>query len=122
MRQTFFIPGRFAGQNETNNANRTHWAAGAKAKKVEQQTIMWAIKSARLAPVENYPVTVRFLWKEPNRRRDPDNIVSAKKVILDALVQEGILRKDGWDEIAQFVESWAVDKKDPGVAVMIEEV
>jgi Holliday junction resolvase RusA-like endonuclease len=57
-----------------------------------------------------------------NRKKDPDNILSSKKFILDGLVQAGVLENDGWKQIKGFDESWEVDKKNPRVEVEFKEV
>ena len=54
---------------------------------------MWCIKAAKLLPVTP-PCIVHMLFIEPNRRRDADNVESAKKFILDALVKSGVLLND----------------------------
>ena len=42
----------------------------------------------------NGPVRLNFIWYEKTKRRDPDNVASAKKFILDALQKQGILPND----------------------------
>jgi hypothetical protein len=50
-------------------------------------------------------VRLRFEWHEPKpsrtaRLRDPDNISSGgRKIILDGLVQAGVIPDDGWDVV-----------------------
>ena len=60
------------------------------------------------------------LWKETNKRRDPDGFIVAKKFILDALVQSNIIPNDGWSEIAGFTDEFVVDPKQPGVWVTLK--
>lgn len=66
-------------------------------------------------------VHIRFLWREPSRRRDKDNVAFAKKFILDALVTYGVLSDDGWKVVDGFRDDFVVDSNDPGVTVVIEE-
>ncbi len=40
------------------------------------------------------PIKIHFHWIEENMRRDIDNVASAKKFILDALVKRGKLKDD----------------------------
>ena len=54
--------------------------------------------------------------------RDPDNIISAKKNILDALVQEGKLKNDGFNNFIGLSERWEVDKDNPRIEVRIKGV
>ena len=42
-------------------------------------------------------------------------------VSLDALVETGVLRNDGWSEIEGFSDDFALDPKNPRVEVTIEE-
>ena len=61
---------------------------------------------------------MRYTWIEQNRKRDKDNIAFAKKFIQDALRLAGILKNDGWAEIAGFSDDFQVDPK--GYAVIVE--
>lgn len=61
----------------------------------------------------------RFTWLEPNKSRNPDNILSAKKLILDALVKARIISNDGWQQVRSIREEYRVDKRFPGVVVDI---
>ena len=64
-------------------------------------------------------VYLRFNWIEPNKRRDKDNIASAKKFIIDALVKSGILENDGWKNVIGFSDRFSVDKNNPRIEVEI---
>jgi hypothetical protein len=49
-----------------------------------------------------------MLYVEPNRKRDPDNIVAGgTKLLLDSLVGAGVLRGDGWSDNLGFIGYWA---------------
>ena len=98
-----------------NNANK--WA-GANAKK--EQTLIVRLAAHGVEPVETYPLIVSIAWYEKNKRRDPDNIVSAKKFILDGLQEAGVIENDGWAQIAEFREAWHVDKDNPRIEVRLE--
>ena len=93
MNQYLTIPFRLPSLNDVIAANRTNPHAGAKLKRETEEKILWAIKAARLKPVQ-LPCIVHMIFEEPNRRRDADNVESAKKFILDALVKAGILIND----------------------------
>lgn len=94
MNQYFVIDTRLPGLNELIAANRQGYHAGARLKRDAQTTIMWAITAAKLRPV-TLPCIVHMTFEESTRRRDTDNVESAKKFILDALVNTGILQGDG---------------------------
>ena len=68
------------------------------------------------------PVFMEYLWVEPNRRRDLDNISSfGRKVIQDALVDTGVLKNDGWKHVVGFSDKFDVDKENPRIEVLIRE-
>ena len=68
------------------------------------------------------PVRMEYIWYEPNKRRDLDNISSfGRKVIQDALVASKVLQNDGWDNIKGFSDEFYVDKKNPRIEVLIVE-
>ena len=68
------------------------------------------------------PVVMRYLWVEPDRRRDRDNIAAGRKFVQDALVRCKVLQNDGWKEIIGFSDDWAVDKARPRVEIEIIEM
>lgn len=98
MKEMFLINVRLPSLNDYITANRTNPHAGNKFKKDVDKSIGWRIKQAKdagnLTPKEE-PVDILIDFYEPNRRRDVDNIQSSTKYILDALVQQGILKNDG---------------------------
>lgn len=120
----FNIPHKLPSLNEYQLACRSHWAVGAKLKKDTQRKIAACIQQAaakqELRPVAGACV-VHFVWYEKTKRRDADNIASAKKYILDALQETGILPNDN----RQFVQGFTdriVDAAFDGVRVDIESV
>lgn len=122
--QKLYVSQRLDGLNEVIKACRTHWSHGAKHKAAQQEIVEWAIKGTR--PVLQ-PITGGFIlevhFAEPNTLRDPDNIVSAKKFILDALQTQGIIPNDGQKQVLGFRESWGLaDEKHPvGVHIKLVE-
>lgn len=113
MIQRFEVPGKLPSLNEYTRSCRTNPYAGASAKKEAQARVLTAINAARLAPMKP-PVLVSFEWVEPDMRRDKDNISSAKKYILDALVVSGIIKNDNWRWIAgNLPDLYRVNKADP---------
>jgi hypothetical protein len=89
----FVIPYRLPSYNEASNADRSHAQKGARLRREIEQGIMWEIKAAHVKPVLS-PCIVVMTFVEGNRKRDVDNVESAKKYILDALVSSGILQGD----------------------------
>lgn len=63
------------------------------------------------ATAEGILTDMVYLWVEPNRRHNQDNIPSFdRKVIQDALVGTGVLEDDGWNYAAGFSDRFGVDK------------
>lgn len=115
--QQFVIPFRLPGLNEVIDRNRRNRYAGARLKRETQQRVMWCIIAAKLKPMDK-PCVVRMRFCEPNRRRDVDNVESAKKFILDALVKTGVLRGDSpkWVRAAPSFTDYSKN----GAAVIVE--
>lgn len=90
-------------------------------KKQAENVIGYMIKTQLRGVHFKHPVVIHYLWIEPSRRRDKDNIAFAKKFIQDALVKTGVLENDGWNQIEHFTDDFAVDPKDPRIEVTIEE-
>ena len=116
---TFTVHGRLSGLNEYTDACRTNAKAGARCKKAAEKQVLWGIVTAHLEPFVG-PVFVTFRWYERDRRRDVDNVAFAKKFILDALVQRGILAGDGRKHVVGFTDVFDIDRRNPRVLVMIE--
>lgn len=117
------IPGTLPGLNDLIGSSRGN-RYGANADKHKAETrVLWAAKQCLKGWKARGPVYMRYVWYEPNRRRDKDNICGGgRKIIQDALVTGGYLRNDGWNEIAGFSDDFCVDKKNPRIEVYIDEV
>jgi Holliday junction resolvase RusA-like endonuclease len=122
IRQTLVIDRRMPGLNEYIAAMNRNRHIGNKMKQEWTEIVAWECKAQGLKPVEN-PVSLGFLFFEPNARRDPDNITFAKKFILDGLVVAGVLPSDSQKWITGFNhERWIVSSEKQGVQVTIVEV
>ena len=66
------------------------------------------------------PVKLKFVWYEPNSRKDCDNVSFAKKFILDALVEAGVLENDDPRHVGNFADYFKVNRDDPRVIVVLE--
>lgn len=121
---TFKVAARLPSLNDYINACRTHWATGAKMKQETEELIIWAIKSAQAAglcrPVSR-PVEIDFVWYEKSRKRDLDNIYSAKKYILDAMQTAGIIKNDSRAYVVG-LHDHIIEGGTDGVEVRIYEV
>jgi len=116
--QEFFIAGKFPGLNDIlSAAKKAQGRVYAAMKKEQGNRCRFAIRLARLKPVGRF--AIHFTWHEPDVRRDPDNVAAAKKFILDALVDEGIIKGDSRKYVMGFTDRWSDGN---GVSVRIEEV
>lgn len=119
----FIIPGRLDGLNEYIGACRANPHKGNKLREKNQDICMWEIRKQLRGIQISFPVFLHFSWYEPNRRRDPDNISSfGRKVIQDALVSCGVLKDDGWKYIVGFADHFYIDRENPRIEVEIESV
>lgn len=116
------IKGRLPGLNEYIDCERRNRYRAAQMKREAEELVIWSAKASRLRKFKN-PVMMFYTWFEPSRKRDKDNISGyGRKVIQDALVKGGYLPGDGWAHIIGFADEFCVDKKEPRIEVVIEEV
>lgn len=103
-KQTLVIEGRLPSFNEHLCESKKHSNEYSSWKKEEKNRVMAEIGIANIDPVPACHLIIRYF--EKNRKRDPDNIIGGgQKIIIDALVDAGILEDDGWRCI------WGVDSK-----------
>lgn len=116
----FVIKGKLDGLNEYTRDNRANKYQGSNSKKINQQTAKIAIYKAKLKKVDKYPIQLKIVWYEPNKRRDIDNITFATKFILDALVETGIIENDSQKYVNSISHRVRIDKDNPRIEVEIE--
>lgn len=81
-----------------NNVRRMHWQQEARARRPVVEAARWAVRAARLTPVDAANVVLH--WRVPTRRRrDGDGADPTKAACIDALVLEGVLPDDSWAHI-----------------------
>lgn len=114
-----FVKGNLPGRRAQDLAARGNKYSAASMKK--RWTRYIALNFAN-SPRVDARCRLVCTWHCENKRQDPDNIASAKKFILDGLQDAGVLRNDGWKQIAGFVDNFVVDKANPGVEIMLIEV
>ena len=110
------IRGELPDLNTVINLSKKHYQCYAKLKKQVEFDI---IRQLKPQVIENYPVMIEFTWYTKNLRKDSDNVVFAKKYILDALVNKGILINDSRKYVVGFTDVLLVDKNDERVEVKI---
>lgn len=123
MTYEFTIPGRLPGMNEYISAMNRNRYAGAKLRADSLSVCRWHIMQKLKGVSIKAPVRIHYIWYESNRRRDLDNVAGfGHKVIQDALVECGVLKNDGWKHIKGYTDTFAVDRDDPHIVVMLEVV
>lgn len=127
MIQRFEIKGALDGLNEYTKACNNHYHDGAKMKRRNQEVVSRAIKEASLKPMYGR-VSVTITWVEglrPDRERfrprDRDNIAFAKKFVMDALVEAGILKDDSWNRVISYTDEFRINRNNPRIIVTLEE-
>lgn len=120
------IDGRFPSMNQFIEANRIgkgRWNKGNKMKQESQDTISSYIATQLHKVHIDKPVYIKYLFYEPNKKRDLDNISGYfHKVFQDALVHCGVIHNDSWHYIVGFSDDFQVDNKCPRIEVTIQEV
>ena len=114
---TLTIPGRLPGLNEIFAAAKSHYAKYSNEKKEYTEEVAWLAKQARLPKFEKACLVIT--WFEPDRRRDPDNIMAGQKFILDGLVAAKVIPNDNQKYIVSIIHRFRVDKQNPRVEVEI---
>ena len=121
----FTVLKRLPGLNDLIAKNRLSKYAGAELKRKTEnlicEYIRGALEKGTLHPV-NGQCAIAFTWWEPNRKRDLDNIYSAKKFVLDAMVKEKIIPNDSQKYVVSLTDHIRHNAVHTGVTVVIEEV
>ena len=116
MKQQFVIPHELPALNRVIDESKRHWSKYSQLKR-EYTALVAALARRQLRPVLSGRVHLSFRWYCRNQRKDPDNIASAKKFIIDGLVTAGILQNDGWRQVSRFSDAFEIDKVNPRVEV-----
>lgn len=115
----FVIPGTLPTLNEYSNKERTNRFSANEVKKDAQKYVKVYIPSD--APHFTGKVTVRFRWVRPDMRCDKDNVAFAKKFILDALQEVGVIARDSWKLCTPYDIGFACEPKNPRIEVSISD-
>jgi len=118
---SFTLIGQLPSANQLINAERHNRYRGARLKSDIQYEIIPQIRQQLRNVKIRAPVTIHYLWVEPNKRRDLDNVCFGQKFVQDALVLTGVLKDDGWAQVTGFTHEFVVDKKNPRVVVTLVE-
>ena len=125
MTHKVVVEGRLEGLNEFIKANRGRYGEkiGNRMKQSGQRICIYYLRQCLKRKKIREPVKLHYTFYEENRRRDLDNISGYfHKIFQDALVEAGYLKNDGWSNIVGFDDTFYVDKKNPHITILIEEV
>lgn len=114
------IPFRLPSLNDYINLCRRNKYQANDFKTVIEDSIGLCLKQQKIKPIET-PCIITFKWIEKNKKRDLDNIFSAKKFILDALQKFGILQNDNQKWVQGLKDTITINKVYEGVIVQINE-
>ena len=119
--QWFFIPDVFPSENQWLGWAKRHWGVYKKERDYHKARVVCAIREAGITELASFPVRIIFRWMEKNGRRDLDNIAAGgRKIIIDAIVGEGLLPDDTRKYVCGFEDTFPPpDKKKAGVHVTI---
>lgn len=112
------IPFRLPSLNQYINECRRNRYSGARMKRDVESDIAWYINKL---PKYEKPIKIHFTWIEENKRRDLDNICSAKKFILDSMVKAGKLKDDNRNFVQGFTDDFEYGKSSK-VILEVEEI
>lgn len=112
-----FVPGKFPTLNELIGLAKRHWGAYAGVKKKHTKTFAQAFADFKPASKK---ITVQLTWYEPTRRRDPDNVMSAVKFVMDGLVEAGVIENDNFLWVDRIIHQFFICDRQ-GVEVIVEE-
>ncbi len=88
-------------------------------RRVHLDALVVQLRALRLLTVDA-PATFTFSWAEPDRHRDPDNIAAGgTKLVMDALVDAGVLPKDGAAYVAELHHGFRYDRGATGSGVHV---
>ena len=124
IKAEIFIPWVLPGKNEIVAAskilvgkNKKKYSKYNEFKRKWTNHIAWVFKMEHIPKFKN--VRLEFLWKEPNRRRDPSNVRHGDAFILDGMVEAGVIKNDTQRYVKGFKDEFCVDKENPGVWIYI---
>ncbi len=107
----FVIKEKLPSLNEYVDACRAGKRKGAEFKKNIEEIIWAYIKTSKTISPVTTPVEIHFEWHEADKKRDVDNITSAKKYILDAMQKCKIIKNDSRKYVKQCYDKVYDDDK-----------
>lgn len=100
-----------------------HPHSGAKLKREYQFIAQNAIRTQLPRLKIDKPIIIHYKFYETDRCRDKMNIFSfADKVFEDALQGCNVIPNDGWDQVDNTTHDFFVDKANPRIEIVLEEL
>lgn len=123
MKYQLTIPYRFPSLNEYIAALGKNPRTGGKMKKNDCEIMIFHIRQQLKGIKIKKPVVIHYTFYEKNTKRDRMNVFSyADKVFEDALQKAGTINNDGWNDVLNTTHDFYVDKTNPRIEIVIEEV
>ncbi|MBL4576412.1 MAG: hypothetical protein JKY51_10020 [Opitutaceae bacterium] len=116
------LEGEFTDLNTYINVERTHRFKASALKKHETNLVADLVGYKQVPPVNFYPVHIAFTWYTKDKRKDADNVCFSRKFLLDGLVKGGVLFDDSRKYVGGFSDTFAVDKENPRVEIVITKL
>lgn len=113
------LPGELPDLNSYLTELNRHRHMGAKMKKEATEFVAWHTKKYRTRDF-NPPYHIAISWYCKNARKDPDNVIFAKKFIMDGLQLAGVIPQDTWKTISGFTDLLFIDKVKPRIEIIIK--
>ena len=119
MKVVFTIKGTLPTMNEIVEVSKKHHMQYAKMKKDYTELVKICARGVPKVKKADFCIT----WYCKDKRKDPDNIAGGgTKVLMDGLIESGVMANDGWGEVNSITHRFEVDKQNPRVEVEIETV
>lgn len=120
MEQTLWVPGVLPCLTDiVEGSTRSPYTWSSMKKRHGRDVSLHAL-SQKIQPFG--PAHFVVVLVEPNRKRDPDNVLGgALKIIFDALRFSKLMQNDGWKHVLSIAPTWELDRIRPGVRLTIRE-
>lgn len=112
------VPGELPTMNEIIASSKRHYGVYSKMKKKYTELVISQAAGMEKVRKADFIIT----WHCKNKRKDPDNVATGIKFLLDGLVEAGVMENDGWGQVNSLTHIFRVDKANPRVEVEIFEV
>ncbi|MFB6088924.1 MAG: hypothetical protein ABEK36_04055 [Candidatus Aenigmatarchaeota archaeon] len=112
------VAGVFPGLNKILNKAKTSYIMYSELKK--KYTGIFYYEFQVLPKMEQ--IVLGCKWYDKSLRRDPDNIESAVKFVLDGLVRADVIENDGHKHVKGIFHVFGNDKKNPRVLLNIYNI